>query len=82
MTLRFKDQMGRWGKVTTSLDIEYSGEWKREVKEAVASLKEDPPDDDIFDPDNPLSYLVVELPERAPITEVSREDSRTASHPE
>lgn len=73
MALRFKDKMGRLGTVTESLEVEYSGAWEREVCEVVREVKEDAPDDDFYDADDPMTYLIVELPESAPINEVGRE---------
>lgn len=73
MSLRFKDNRGRWGTVTESLKVEYSGPWEEEVREVVEEAKGEIPDDVAYDQDDPLSFLVIELPESAPIREVSRE---------
>lgn len=73
MTLRFKDERGRLGTVTESLEVEYSGPWEEEVSAVVEEAKGEIPDDVLYDPEDPLSYLVIELPESAPIREVSRE---------
>lgn len=75
MTLRFRDQHGRFGKVTESLDVEYSGAWQQDVRAVVSDVREDGADDDLCESSDPLSYLVVALPENAPIVEISREES-------
>lgn len=79
MALRFRDERGRFGKVTDSLDVEYSGAWQQDVNEIVSDVREDRSDDDLCESSNPLSYLVVALPENAPIVEVSREESLLGS---
>lgn len=74
MTLVFKDVKGHQGTVSDSLVVDYSGPWEQEVSEIVSKATGDPPDDPLYDRENPLSYLVVKLPEDAPIREVGRED--------
>lgn len=74
MTLVFRDAKGHEGTVTDSLTVDYSGPWEQEVSEIVDETIGDPPDDPLYDPAEPLSYLVVKLPEDAPIREVGRED--------
>lgn len=74
MTLRFKDKRGRWGKVTESLEVEYSGPWEEEVSTVVEEAREEEPDNALYDPEDPLAYVLIELPEKAPIREVGRED--------
>lgn len=75
MTLRFRDERGRFGKVTESLDVEYAGAWQQDVRDVVSDVREASADDDLCESSDPLSYLVVALPENAPIVEVSREGS-------
>lgn len=82
MALRFTDKRGQCGRVTESLEVEYSGAWEQEVRDAVADVRQEKPDDDMYEPENPLSYLVMELPESAPITEVAREDIFSSWYPE
>lgn len=74
MTLVFEDVQGHRGMVTDSLVVDYSGPWEQKVSEVVNEAIGDPPDDPLYDPADPLSYLVVKLPEDAPIREVGRED--------
>lgn len=68
MPLRFKDRRGHYGLVTESLEVEYTGRWKREVSDVVSEVKEDAPDD-------PMTHLIIELAENAPIPEVGRGDT-------
>lgn len=75
MKLRFKDRMGETGVVDEDLEVEYSGLWEQEVRDVVHEAREDTPEDTLYDPSNPLSYLVMKLPEEVPITEVGREDT-------
>lgn len=67
MSLRFKDRRGHYGVVTDSLEVEYSGQWKQEVIEAVSQVKENTPDDQ-------MTELIIELSENAPLREVCRSD--------
>lgn len=74
MELRFKDRMGETGVVDESFEVAYSGFWEREVRDVVKVVREGPTEDTLFDPDKPLSYLVLKLPEVVPITEIGLDD--------
>ena len=75
MTLSFRDTDGQRGRVTDSLDVEYSGDWREDVEECVQDVEEavdsgggSEPTDDLY------TRLVLELPEEAPIVEVEQTD--------
>lgn len=70
MPVRFKDRKGDCGEVTDSLDVEYSGRWMQEVREVVSEIEEETPDDE-------MTELIIELPENAPLLEVSRDEGRS-----
>lgn len=73
MMVRFTDTIGESGTITDSLAVEYSGVWESRVREVVQNAREETPEDELFDPDNPQTYLIMKLPEEAPITEVRQD---------
>lgn len=76
MPLRFRDERGRFGRVTDSFDVEYAGPWQQDVRSVVAAVREQDGGDELGEATDPMSYLVFALPEHAPIVEVRREESR------
>lgn len=75
MPLRFEDETGERGTITESLEVRYSGVWEENVREVVTEAKEGPPGADLHQPEDPYFYLLIELPEAAPIVEVRRDES-------
>lgn len=65
--LSFEDANGRRGKVTETLEIDYSGPWKEDIEETVQKVETDCKDD-------PYTRLILELPEEAPIVEIEQVD--------
>lgn len=75
--LVFEDVEGHAGRVTEELVVEYDGRWSAEIERYVAFVSEshraggtgaEAPTDDVFD------ELVVEMPERVPVSAVERRD--------
>lgn len=67
MSVSFRDRNGSCGEVTDSLEVNYSGQWMQEVREVVSEIAEDPPDDE-------ATELIIELPEKAPLPVVTRDE--------
>lgn len=66
---------GQRGRVTDSLDVEYSGDWREDVEECVQDVEEDvDAGGEHGRPDDLYTRLVLELPEEAPIVEVEQTD--------
>jgi hypothetical protein len=77
VTLSFRDTHGQHGRVTDSLDVEYSGDWREDVEECVRDVAEDvTTDHGSGRGDDPFNRLILELPEEAPIVEVVQTDPR------
>lgn len=81
MTLRFRDERGRFGRVTDSLEVEYTGPWEQDVRAVVAAVREEQEADELGESTDPMSFLVFALPEHAPIVEVRREESQLGAVP-
>lgn len=76
MMVRFTDKRGESGFITESLTVEYSGMWESQVREVVQEATEEIPNDDLYDSADLQTYLVMKLPEEAPILEVRRKGMR------
>lgn len=64
----FRDVHGRTGQISAGLDVDYRGQWEREVRTTVERIADERPTHEVDD------HIVLELPEAAPIDDVERVD--------
>lgn len=74
MPLYFQDVFGATGVISDSLAISYTGHWKEEMADFVASVGDDGlVGDDGSDRVDDVGHLLNELPAEFPIREIRRE---------
>lgn len=75
MVLKFQDEHGQAGEVAADLTMDYDGYWKDEINRCLNQLVADlDAEDGTADTDAIIHELLIELPERAPITQVERRE--------
>lgn len=75
MTVEFKDKDGMYGLISESLEVEYYGRFSNEIEKFVSGLEDFCEDDRLFDGEDVMTHILLELPENAPIIRAERPEA-------
>lgn len=72
MAIEFKDVDRVYGRITDSLEVEYSGRFSSKIEEFVSGLDDFSNDDREFEDEDVMMHIILELPEIIPVVDVRR----------
>lgn len=72
MAIEFKDGDRVYGRITDSLEVEYSGRFSSKIEEFVSGLDDFSNDDRKFEDEDLMMHIILELPEIIPVVDVRR----------
>lgn len=72
MAIEFKDGDRVYGRITDSLEVEYSGRFSSKIEEFVSGLDDFSNDDRKFEDEDVMMHIILELPEIIPVVDVRR----------